>query len=101
MGGRPSDCTPSSRGCSGLQSDATPASCLSCAAARKLQHCQFRTKSRVAEFASRLEDSGCSEISVTVDIYVVSHRERSMHNGRVRSWCRLNGIPRNTKGELV
>src|SRR5260370_36980761 len=29
----------SSLGCSRLQSDATPASCLSCAAARKLQHC--------------------------------------------------------------
>jgi isopentenyl diphosphate isomerase/L-lactate dehydrogenase-like FMN-dependent dehydrogenase len=62
---------------------------------------EFRTKSRMAEFASRLEDSGCSGISVTVDIYVVSHRERSMHNGLVRSWCQLNGIPRNAKGELV
>ena len=38
-------------------------------------------------FAERLEDRGCSGISVTVDIYHVSHRERSVHNKLVRSWC--------------
>src|ERR1700687_1096782 len=42
---------------------------------------EFRNKSQMADFASRLEDQGCSAISVTVDIYVVSHRERSMHHG--------------------
>src|SRR5205807_897096 len=60
---------------------------------------EFRTKNQMADFAEKLEDQGCSAISVTVDIYVVSHRERSMHNGLVRSWCQLpQGIPRNDKG---
>jgi 4-hydroxymandelate oxidase len=62
---------------------------------------EFRNKSQMAEFADRLEDEGCSAISVTVDIYVVSHRERSMHNGLVRSWCQMRGVPRNEKGELI
>jgi 4-hydroxymandelate oxidase len=62
---------------------------------------EFRNKSQMAEFANRLEDQGCSAISVTVDIYVVSHRERSMHNGLVRSWCQMRGVPRNEKGELL
>ncbi len=62
---------------------------------------EFRNKSQMADFASRLEDQGCSAISVTVDIYVVSHRERSMHNGLVRSWCQMRGIPRNDKGQLI
>src|ERR1700722_12225143 len=62
---------------------------------------EFRNKNQMTEFANRLEDQGCSAISVTVDIYVVSHRERSMHNGLVRSWCQMRGVPRNEKGELV
>jgi isopentenyl diphosphate isomerase/L-lactate dehydrogenase-like FMN-dependent dehydrogenase len=62
---------------------------------------EFRNKSKMAEFANRLKDEGCSAISVTVDIYVVSHRERSMHNGLVRSWCQMRGVPRNDKGELI
>src|SRR5260370_4827914 len=36
----------SSQGCSRLQSDATPTSCLSCALARKLQHCPLRRQTR-------------------------------------------------------
>jgi isopentenyl diphosphate isomerase/L-lactate dehydrogenase-like FMN-dependent dehydrogenase len=62
---------------------------------------EFRNKKQMADFANRLEGEGCSAISVTVDIYVVSHRERSMHNGLVRSWCQMRGIPRNAKGELA
>jgi isopentenyl diphosphate isomerase/L-lactate dehydrogenase-like FMN-dependent dehydrogenase len=62
---------------------------------------EFRSKSQMADFANRLEDQGCTAISVTVDIYVVSHRERSMHNGLVRSWCQMRGVPRNGQGELV
>jgi 4-hydroxymandelate oxidase len=62
---------------------------------------EFRNKNQMSEFASRLEDEGCSAISVTVDIYVVSHRERSIHNGLVRSWCQMRGVPRNEKGELL
>jgi 4-hydroxymandelate oxidase len=53
------------------------------------------------DFTAKLEDQGCSGVSVTVDIYHVSHRERSMHNGLVRSWCQAKGIPRNEKGELI
>jgi isopentenyl diphosphate isomerase/L-lactate dehydrogenase-like FMN-dependent dehydrogenase len=62
---------------------------------------EFRTKSQMAEFAEKLEDQGCSGISVTVDIYVVSHRERSMHNGLVRSWCQGNGVPRDASGNVI
>jgi 4-hydroxymandelate oxidase len=62
---------------------------------------EFRNKSQMTEFANRLEDQGCSAISVTVDIYVVSHRERSMHNGLVRSWCQMRGVPRDEKGALL
>jgi 4-hydroxymandelate oxidase len=62
---------------------------------------ELRTKNQMADFAEKLEDQGCSGISVTVDIYVVSHRERSMHNGLVRNWCQGKGIPRNDKGEVV
>jgi isopentenyl diphosphate isomerase/L-lactate dehydrogenase-like FMN-dependent dehydrogenase len=52
-------------------------------------------------FAEKLQDQGCSAISVTVDIYHVSHRERSIHNGLVRSWCQGNGIPRAADGKLA
>jgi 4-hydroxymandelate oxidase len=62
---------------------------------------EFRSKNQMADFAEKLEDQGCSGISVTVDIYVVSHRERSMHNGLVRNWCQVKGVPRNEKGEVT
>jgi 4-hydroxymandelate oxidase len=62
---------------------------------------EFRTKNQMADFAKKLEDQGCTGISVTVDIYHVSHRERSMHNGLVRAWCQDKGIPRNEKGEVA
>src|ERR1043165_5013883 len=55
----------------------------------------------MASFVEKLEDQGCSGISVTVDIYVVSHRERSMHNGLVRSWCQGNGVPRDAGGNVI
>jgi len=51
-------------------------------------------------FAQKLKDQGCTGISVTVDIYHVSHRERSVRNKLVRTWCNANGIPRNAKGEV-
>ena len=62
---------------------------------------EFRSKSQMADYAEKLEDKGCSAISVTVDIYHVSHRERSIHNGLVRNWCQGKGILRNEKGELL
>lgn len=62
---------------------------------------EFRGKSQMADFTEKLEDQGCSAISVTVDIYVVSHRERSMHNGLVRNWCQGKGVPRDAKGALI
>ena len=56
----------------------------------------------MVDYAEKLEDQGCTGISVTVDIYHVSHRERSIHNGLVRNWCQqAKGVPRNEKGELV
>ena len=60
---------------------------------------EFRTANQMANFAERLQDKGCGGISVTVDIYHVSHRERSIHNRLVRNWCNAGGIPRDAKGE--
>jgi isopentenyl diphosphate isomerase/L-lactate dehydrogenase-like FMN-dependent dehydrogenase len=62
---------------------------------------EFRTKNQMVDFAEKLQDQGCSGISVTVDIYHVSRRERSIRNGLARSWCNANGIPRGGKGELT
>ncbi len=62
---------------------------------------QFRTKAQMATYAGKLADEGCSAISVTVDIYHVSHRERSIHNGLARSWCQGTGVPRDAKGQLI
>ena len=62
---------------------------------------EFRTKEQMKNFAERLEDRGCSGISVTVDIYHVSHRERSVHNKLVRSWCNTGGIPRDSSGRIT
>ena len=61
---------------------------------------ELRTKNQMTGFAEKLQDQGCTGISVTVDIYHVSHRERSMHNGLARSWCNANGIPRDRSGAL-
>lgn len=62
---------------------------------------ETRTRNQTIDFVEKLEDQGCSGISVTVDIYHVSHRERSIHNGLVRGWCEANGIPRDAQGHLV
>jgi isopentenyl diphosphate isomerase/L-lactate dehydrogenase-like FMN-dependent dehydrogenase len=62
---------------------------------------ELRTKNQMVDFGEKLQDQGCSAISVTVDIYHVSHRERSIHNGLVRNWCQGNGIPRDAGGKLA
>jgi isopentenyl diphosphate isomerase/L-lactate dehydrogenase-like FMN-dependent dehydrogenase len=61
---------------------------------------EFRTKNQMVSFAERLQDRGCSGISVTVDIYHVSHRERSVRNRLVRNWCNAGGVPRDASGNL-
>jgi 4-hydroxymandelate oxidase len=62
---------------------------------------EFRTNNQMVDFVERLQDKGCTGISVTVDIYHVSHRERSIHNKLVRRWCNANGIPRDAKGDVA
>ncbi len=62
---------------------------------------QFRTEDSMLDFVERLEDSGCTGICFTVDNMVVSHRERSIHNGLVRTWCSLGEIPRDADGDIV
>lgn len=62
---------------------------------------ELRTKNQMVDFAEKLQDRGCTGISVTVDIYHVSHRERSVRNRLVRGWCNANGIPRDAKGDLA
>ena len=62
---------------------------------------QFRTQDTMLDFVERLEDSSCSGICFTVDNMLVSHRERSIHNGLVRTWCNLGAIPRDDDGNLI
>jgi isopentenyl diphosphate isomerase/L-lactate dehydrogenase-like FMN-dependent dehydrogenase len=62
---------------------------------------ELRTKNQMVNFVERLEDKDCSGISVTVDIYHISRRERSIRNKLVRNWCNGGGIPRDAKGDLV
>jgi 4-hydroxymandelate oxidase len=62
---------------------------------------EFRTKEQMAGFARGLRNRGCSGISVTVDIYHVSHRERSVRNQLVRGWCNASGVPRDGKGQVI
>ncbi len=62
---------------------------------------QFRTKNMMLDFVERLEDTDCAGICFTVDNMLVSHRERSIHNGLARSWCNLDRIPRDSAGNLI
>lgn len=62
---------------------------------------QFRTRSAMLDFVEKLEDNGCAGICFTVDNMLVSHRERSIHNGLVRSWCNLDSIPRGSGGKPI
>jgi 4-hydroxymandelate oxidase len=62
---------------------------------------EFRSKEQMVRYTAGLRDRGCSGISVTVDIYHVSHRERSVRNKLVRGWCNAGGVPRDAKGQVV
>ena len=62
---------------------------------------QFRDEDSMLDFVERLEDSTCTGICFTVDNMLVSHRERSIHNGLVRTWCNLGEIPRDQDGNLI
>jgi isopentenyl diphosphate isomerase/L-lactate dehydrogenase-like FMN-dependent dehydrogenase len=61
---------------------------------------EFRTKNTMENFVERLEDMGCGAICFTVDIMLVSNRERSIHTKFVRRWCD-SGIPRDASGNLI
>ena len=62
---------------------------------------QFRDEDSMLDFVEPLEDSTCTGICFTVDNMLVSHRERSIHNGLVRTWCNLGEIPRDQDGNLI
>jgi isopentenyl diphosphate isomerase/L-lactate dehydrogenase-like FMN-dependent dehydrogenase len=62
---------------------------------------EFRSSDQMKNYARGLRDRGCSGISVTVDIYHVSHRERSVRNKLVRGWCNAAGVPRDAKGQVI
>jgi 4-hydroxymandelate oxidase len=62
---------------------------------------EFRTKEQMVGYARGMRDRGCTGISVTVDIYHVSHRERSVRNKLVRGWCNASGVPRDAKGQVI
>jgi isopentenyl diphosphate isomerase/L-lactate dehydrogenase-like FMN-dependent dehydrogenase len=61
---------------------------------------QFRTRNAMINFVEKLEDMGAGGICFTVDNMYISHRERSIRNRFVRSWCET-GIPRDAAGNLV
>ena len=62
---------------------------------------QFRDEDSMLDFVEQLEDSTCTGICFTVDNMLVSHRERSIHNGLVRTWCNLGEVPRDQEGNLI
>lgn len=62
---------------------------------------EFRSQNQMKEWSAKLKDRGCTGISVTVDIYHVSHRERSVRNRLVRGWCNGSGIPRDAAGKVI
>ena len=61
---------------------------------------EFASKNTMLNFIEKLEDMGCGAICFTVDIMLVSNRERSIHNKFVRRWCDT-GIPRDANGNLI
>jgi isopentenyl diphosphate isomerase/L-lactate dehydrogenase-like FMN-dependent dehydrogenase len=61
---------------------------------------ELRSKNTMLDLVERLEDMGCGAICFTVDIMLVSNRERSIHNKFVRRWCEV-GIPRDANGNLI
>ncbi len=58
------------------------------------------TKENRKRFLERLDDLGCSAICFTVDIMLVSHREREIHNRFERSWCE-SGLPKRDLAGLL
>lgn len=62
---------------------------------------QFRTKNTMLNFVERVEDGGYSGICFTVDNMLVSHRERSIRNRFVRTWCNEGGVPRDARGKVI
>jgi isopentenyl diphosphate isomerase/L-lactate dehydrogenase-like FMN-dependent dehydrogenase len=62
---------------------------------------QLRTKQTMLNFVERLEDAGYNGICFTVDNMLVSHRERSIHNKFVRTWCNEGGVPRDAQGKVL
>jgi len=62
---------------------------------------QFLNRNMMLDFVEKLEDSDCTGICFTVDNALVSHRERSIHHGLVRTWCNMAAIPRDSDGNLV
>jgi isopentenyl diphosphate isomerase/L-lactate dehydrogenase-like FMN-dependent dehydrogenase len=61
---------------------------------------QFATRDEMKKFVAKLKDLGATGICFTVDNMYISHRERSIRNRFVRSWCET-GIPRDSRGNLV
>lgn len=60
----------------------------------------FSDENAMLDFVEKVEDMGGTGICFTVDNMFVSHRERSIHNKFVRTWCNT-GIPRDDSGDLI
>lgn len=60
----------------------------------------FRDENAMLDYVEKVEDMGATGICWTVDNMFVSHRERSIHNKFVRTWCNT-GVPRDAAGELM
>ena len=61
----------------------------------------FSRENAMLSFVERVEDAGYTGICWTVDNMLVSHRERSIKNKFVRTWCNEGGVPRDAAGEVV
>ena len=61
---------------------------------------QFSRESAMLSFVERVEDAGYTGICWTVDNMLVSHRERSIRNKFVRTWC-SSGVPRDEQGNVI
>jgi isopentenyl diphosphate isomerase/L-lactate dehydrogenase-like FMN-dependent dehydrogenase len=61
----------------------------------------FSRENAMLSFVERVEDAGYTGICWTVDNMLVSHRERSIKNKFVRTWCNEGGVPRDAGGEVM
>lgn len=61
---------------------------------------QLLNQQTMRSFVKRLEAQGCSGICFSIDIMLVSHRERDIRNRLERSWCETGLPKRDAQGRI-